>query len=228
MNLIHESFRRLFPERQFAYETEMEYNRRLGDFNANINLHHNRITLHLNLQWKDIDDEIKIGLIQHLLLKIFKARAKTQNIQLYTNFIKNIPILTPKTKSDPALAEAFLRVNQQFFSNQIEMPNLAWGQDSSRKLACYNFHNDTITVSTLFRDSSPHILDYLMYHEMLHKHFQFNHTGSRHSYHSTEFREAERKYPYFETIDKEISKIIHRKGATKRRTPSFWKNIIKI
>ncbi len=217
MNLIQESFLRLFPEKPFIYEAEMEYNRRLGDFNANINFHRNKITLHLNLQWKDIDDEIKIGLIQHLLLKIFKARAKTQNIQLYTNFVKNIPILTPKTKGDPILEESFHYINQQFFSNQIEMPNLTWGQSSFRKLACYNFHNDTITVSTLFQDAPKHILGYLMYHELLHKHHQFKHTGNRHSYHSREFREAEQKYPNFSTIDKEINTIIRQK----RRRPLF-------
>ncbi|MBS3169329.1 hypothetical protein J4210_02490 [Candidatus Woesearchaeota archaeon] len=228
MNLIQESYQRLFPEKPFIYETEMEYNRRLGDFNANISLSRNKITLHLNLQWKDIDDEIKIGLIQHLLLKIFKGRAKTQNLAVYTNFVRNIPIFTPKTKSNPTLEESFQRVNQQFFSSQMEMPNLTWGQDSFRKLACYNFHNDTITVSTLFQDSLPHILDYLMYHEMLHKHFQFKHTGSRHSYHNSEFREAERQYPDFSRIDKEISQIIHQKRTTKRRQQSLWKRMIDI
>lgn len=228
MNLIEESFLRLFPEKPFIYETEVEYNRRLGDFNANIHLYRNKITLHLNLQWKDIDDEIKIGLIQHLLLKIFKGKAKTPNITLYTNFVKNIPLLTPKTKSDPLLKESFCRVNAQFFSNLLEMPNLTWGQDSSRKLACYNFHNDTITVSTLFKETPPRILDFLLYHEMLHKQFQFKHTGSRHSYHSSEFREAEREYPSFETIDKEIHRFIHQKRTTPPKTHSFWKKIINI
>ena len=75
MNLIQESFQRLFPTKEFSYHAEIEYNRRLSDFNANIRLQHNRLSLHLNLQWKDIDEEIKIGLIQHLLLRIFKERA---------------------------------------------------------------------------------------------------------------------------------------------------------
>lgn len=221
MNLIQESFHRLFPEKPFIYEPELEYNLRLSDFNANIRFLRNKIILHLNLQWKDIDDEIKIGLIQHLLLKIFrvkgKARAKTQNMLLYTNFVKNISLLTSKTKSDPLLEESFDRLNQQFFSNQLEQPNFSWGMDSFRKLACYNFHNDTITLSTLFQDAPSHILDYLMYHEMLHKHFKFKNTGSRHSYHSAEFREAERKYPHQAKIDQEISAIIrHRKKRFKK------------
>ncbi|MEK7104469.1 MAG: hypothetical protein AAB868_00325, partial [Patescibacteria group bacterium] len=127
MDLIEESFQRLFPEKEFPYRAEMEYNRRLADFNANIRLEPRRIKVNLNLQWKDIDPEIKIGLIQHLLLRIFKKRAHTSNIELYNNFIKNIPLLTPKTKSDPLLETSFGRVNGLFLSDSVEKTNLTWG-----------------------------------------------------------------------------------------------------
>src|SRR3989344_2729344 len=103
MNLIQESFNRLFPDKEFAYTTELNYNRRLNDFNANIRLQQRIIAINLNLQWKDIDDEIKIGLIQSLLLKIFQERTNTQNLELYNNFVKNIPLVIPKTEIDPVL-----------------------------------------------------------------------------------------------------------------------------
>ena len=95
MNLIQESFQRLFPEKEFSHQTYFEYNRRLSSFNANILLRNNKISVHLNLQWKDIDNEIKIGLIQTLLLKVFKRKVNTSNIELYNNFIKNIPACIP-------------------------------------------------------------------------------------------------------------------------------------
>ena len=208
MDLIQESYLRLFPEAEFSYLVELEYNRRLSDFNANIRLAQNTIKINLNLQWKDIDDEIKVGLIQSLLLKLLRERKDTSNLDLYHNFIRNIPMLTPKTKTDPILEPSFQRVNQQFFSNQMEQPNLQWGQDSFHKLASYNFHNDSVTVSTLFETASPEILDYLMYHELLHKHLKFKAKNGRSSFHSTEFREAERQYPEQERIEKEIHAII--------------------
>jgi len=228
MNLIEESFQRLFPEKEFPYQSEMEYNRRLADFNANIRLEPRKIKVNFNLQWKDIDSEIKIGLIQHLLLKILKKRGHTQNIELYNNFIKNIPLLTPKTKSDPLLEAAFHRVNQRFLSDEVEMPNLTWGTDSFRKLASYNFHTDTITVSTLFVQAAPEILDYLMYHEMLHKHHKFKHHEGRSSFHSPAFKEDEQRYPDHELIEKRIESIIRRKKYAGRytrvrpRKSGFW------
>ena len=224
MNLIKESYQRLFPEKEFPYQTYFEYNRRLSDFNANIKFDRKKISIHLNLQWKDIDNEIKIGLIQSLLLKIFKKKASTQNINLYNNFVRNIPILTKKTKSDPLLDESFYRVNQQFFFNQIEKPNLTWGSDSKRKLASYNFHDDTVTVSTIFKDSKQEILDYLMYHELLHKYHKFNHKNGRSFYHTKEFKEDENLFPNKPQLEKEITQIIRISKVPKKRSIfSFFK-----
>ncbi|MBI2664991.1 M48 family metallopeptidase [Candidatus Woesearchaeota archaeon] len=213
MDIIQESFQRLFPGKEFTYQTEMQYNRRLSEFNANIRLHQNRIQVNLNLQWKDIDEEIKIGLIQALLLKIFKKKADSQNIELYNNFVKSIPLLTPKTDADPLLQASFQRVNSLFFNSQMEQPNLRWGTASRRKLACYNFHDDSIKVSTLFKESRIEVLDYLMYHELLHKYFKFKHQNGRSSFHTTAFREAERKYPLYESMEKEINKITRKKAS---------------
>ena len=219
MNLIQTSYQRLFPDTQLPYQTAMEYNRRLSDFNANIRLSRNTLFLHLNLQWKDIDEEIKIGLVQHLLLRILKKKGNTPNIDLYHNFIRNIPTLMPKTKNDQMLESSFVRINHQFFQNHVEQPNLEWGTNSFRKLASYNFHNDTITVSTLFTDARAEILDFLMYHEMLHKHHKFKHHNGRSSFHTREFREAEHAYPDHEMIEKEITAILRQK----RRRTSWWR-----
>jgi hypothetical protein len=219
MTLIQESFQRLFPEREFKYKTYLEYNRRLGNFNANIKYDYNKISIHLNLQWKDIDNEIKIGLIQTLLVKVFKTKKRqTSNINLYNNFIKNIPTLTKKVHSDPVLESSFHRVNSKFFFNQIEKPNLKWGTNSRRKLASYNFHDDTVTVSTIFKESREELLDYLMYHELLHKHHKFNHKNGRSFFHTKQFKSDENLYPNKIDIEREISKIIRTSRVPKKKS----------
>ncbi len=220
MNLLPESYYRLFHQ-PIPYQTRLEYNLRLADFNANIRLRNNTLFLHLNLQWKDIDEEIKIGLIQHLLLRLLKkksiANINTPNIKLYHNFIKNIPLLTPKTRSDPLLQRSFQRVNQQFFQNLMEQPNLGWGEAAFRKLAHYNFHDDSITVSSLFKEAVPELLDYLMYHELLHKHYKFEHKNGRSAYHTREFKEAERRYPDYKGVEKQVNSLVR-----SRRRRNFW------
>jgi len=214
--MIQESYIRLF-NKDCSYETKLEYNRRLSPFNANIKLHRNKINVNLNLQWKDIEEEIKIGLIQHLLLKIFKQKKSTANIDLYNNFVKQIPLLAPKTKSDPHLKNSFNRLNEQYFFT-MELPNLQWGRASFRKLASYNFHSDTVTVSTLFKDARQEVLDFLMYHELLHKHHQFEHNNGRNSYHSPAFKRDEAMYPNFKEMEKEIERIIRKNKPARKRS----------
>ena len=229
MPLIRESFQRLFPNKEWNYQEDMEYNRRLSNFNANISLRRDKIKVNLNLEWKDIDDEIKIGLIQHLLLKIFKKKGNTQNIDLYNNFVRNIDILAVKDKFDPILEQSYNRLNSQFFDNTLEKPNLVWGRDSCRKLASYNFHNDTITMSTIYKGGKDDMLDQVMYHELLHKFFKFGHKNGRNSFHSPEFKRAERKFPRFHEIEREIGQLIRTKkrmktihGRKERKNGSLW------
>jgi len=211
MNLIQESYQRLFPDKQFNYKTKIEYNRRLSPFNANITRSSDEIKINVNLQWKNIDDEIKIGLMQHLLTKIFKSKRNTPNIELYHNFLKQIPSMTPKTKTDFILEKSFNRVNEQFFGGGMQQPNLQWGKEARRKLASYNYQSDMVTVSNVYKNASQQVLDYLMYHELLHKHFQFTCKNGRSTYHSREFKEAERLFPNQKEVEQETHKLARKK-----------------
>ncbi len=238
MDIIKESYGRLFPEKAFLYETKIEYNQRLAPFNANIKLRGETILLCMNLQWKDIDSEIKIGLVQSLLLKVLQRNnggggegkigrvERTMNIELYNNFIRNIPMLTPKIEGDVTLEEVFRELNGRFFEGGLEKPNVRWGEKAFRRLAHYNFHTDTITISETFREATREVLEYIMYHEMLHKELAFTHKEGRHSYHSPEFKRRERLFPGFERIEKEITQFVRKQKRGMRggvfRGKQFW------
>lgn len=222
MTLIARAYEQLFGT-ESTYSTSMEYNRRLAPFNANIRLSRNNLKVNLNLQWKSIEDEIKIGLIQHLLVRLFKSKRHTRNIDLYNNFLRNIDVLAPKDNIDPHLERTFDILNKEFFFDQLEKPNLQWGTASFRKLASYNFHNDTITVSTLFKDASKDVLGYLVYHEMLHKHHKFSHKNGRSSYHSTAFRQDEAKYPNQKDMERALSMIARKKKGKKGILSSLFR-----
>ena len=230
MSLVQQSYQRLFPLDDFPYQAFLNYNKKLGDFNANIRLKGQILEIRMNAKWKDIDDETKIGLIQHLLLKIVKKKKKTSNIELYHSFVKNIPVLTPKNNIDGQLLDSFSRVNEQLLDGQLELPNLTWGKETFRKLAHYNFHTDTITMSSLFKEAPLEIVDYIMYHEMLHKHLQFTSKNNRSSYHSPTFKRMEQMYPNYNMIEKRITSMVRSKRLSTRRKPqkkSFFKSLIQ-
>lgn len=232
MNLIQHSFQQLFPNKQFGYQPILKYNKKLGDFNANIRIQDNILQINMNYKWKPIDSEIKIGLIQTLLLKMFAKRYRCKNktsfnIELYNNFVKKIPLLTPKTKTHPTLENSFHRVNQNYFHELIDQPNLVWGTDSTTKLACYNFHNDTVTVSTIFKDAPQEVLDYLIYHELLHKKQKYRCKNNRNYFHTKQFRQAENLFHNKNIVERQINQIIRNYKKTKAKTRSFLSIISK-
>ena len=109
MNIIQEAFQKLYPDKTLNYSVSIKYSGRFKAYNANvqINKHTYHLVFNLSRSWRGINREIQIGLIQNLLIKIFRQKASSTNIDLYNSFIKNLHISIPKTSSDPILLESF-------------------------------------------------------------------------------------------------------------------------
>ena len=213
-SLVKEAFKQLYPEKDLRYDVSLKYSRKFNAYNANVKLYRNSLMFHFSRDWKNISKEIQIGLVQELMTKVLKDRRKTINMDLYNMFMKNVHIAVPKTKTDEILEESFNRVNDDYFYGMIEKPNLQWGSASTSKLGSYEYGSDTITISLIFKDESKELLDYVMYHEMLHKKFKFQNKASRNIHHSAEFKKMEAKFKNRELLEKEISRLArkHRLG----------------
>ncbi len=143
-------------------------------------------------------------------------KVTTLNMQLYDDFIKGVSEVTVSNgSSDEKLESSFNRVNEKYFLGLIDKPQLEWGTDSFRKLASYEYHTNTITVSSLFSEAPERLLDYLMYHEMLHKKLKFSSSNGRTRHHSSEFRRMEHKFEGSGTIEEELNAFI--RGSPRRR-----------
>lgn len=99
------------------------------------------------------------------------------------------------------LARIFNRVNQFYFNGEIDPPHLKWGDRvTHRKFGHYSYATDTVVISkSLDTETIPdYVLDYLMYHELLHKKVGFQSTGNRRLAHTTEFKEMEKEFPAYQ------------------------------
>jgi hypothetical protein len=99
------------------------------------------------------------------------------------------------------LKAAFRRVNQRYFKNQMVPPRLSWGQRlSRRKLGHYQPATDTIQVSrTLDNPDVPrYVVDFVVYHELLHKQIGIQVNGGRRYSHTPAFKQAERRFQRFQ------------------------------
>ncbi len=218
MNIIEEAFRKLYPNREFNYPSSLKYSRQFNPYNANIKFGYNHIELKLSREWKKINREIKIGLIQSLMKKLWKTKNSTMNIDFYNNFLKKVHLITPKVKNDPILEESFNRVNEKYFGGFIERPNLVWGGETFRKLGSYDLQGDVISISAVFKKSDSRLLNYVMHHEMLHKKHKFEDRKGRTYFHTKKFKEAEKAFENSEKLEKEINLFLRKF----KRKKSWW------
>lgn len=206
MGFVEESFKLIYPDKNFNYDVSLRYSGRFKPYNANIMLRGNNLILNLSREWKEISDDIRIGLIQTLLLKIFKGKKQTMNIDLYNSFIRKLHLAIPKTATEP-VEESFNRVNDKYFYGIIEKPNLKWGSGSLSRLGYYEYQTDMINVSSIFRNAPSHLIDYIMYHEMLHKKHKFNVKNGRSYHHTSMFKKDEKEFENWKGVERELKRF---------------------
>lgn len=209
MNLLEQAYTQLFPENPFPYKARVIYSGKFVGYNANVKLYpqKNILELAMSKQWQEIDAEITVGLIQVLLAKLFKKKKMTMNIELYHLFLKHAHLAAPRIAAPQELVEAFHRVNDNYFSGMMDQPNLIWGKESTRKLGSYDYGRDTITMSRVLQDVRQEILDYIMYHELLHKKHKFSFKNGRNYHHTRRFKNDEKKFENAQAIEKELQRF---------------------
>lgn len=248
--LVEDAFSRLFPGIEFSFTAAVNYSGRFKPYNATVRRIGSRLYFSLSSSWKEVSREIVIGLVQHLLVRILRKerffaaaadmvmknngrKLTSLNMQLYEDFIKGISEVAAvdHTGHDEKLDASFQRVNERYFLSFVDKPNLRWGADSFRKLASYDYHTNTVTVSSLFSGAPEHLLDYLVYHELLHKKLKFSSgNGSRAVHHGGEFRKLEKNFEGSSTIEDELNSFL-RQSRRSRPCPasSFgWRRLFMI
>lgn len=98
------------------------------------------------------------------------------------------------------LEEMFDALNERHFDGQLGRPRLSWSRATARALlGHYDPAHHAIVVSRIFdRPGVPRFLvEYLLYHEMLHIKHPVTQRRARRCFHSAEFRAEERRFPQY-------------------------------
>ncbi len=96
------------------------------------------------------------------------------------------------------LETVFDDLNLRYFNGLMGRPILTWSEQAARRLlGHYDAAHNTIVVSRIFdRPSCPlYVLEYLLYHEMLHLKHPVKTRGTRRCVHSAAFRAEEKLFP---------------------------------
>ena len=96
------------------------------------------------------------------------------------------------------LETVFEQLNTRFFHGLMARPRLSWSPTKTRRiLGHYDPAHNAIIISRIFDHPGmpQYVLDYIVYHEMLHLKHPVKLRGSRRCVHSAEFQAEEKLFP---------------------------------
>lgn len=181
---------------------------------------------------RDAPAEFHAALAQILIRKLFRRRVPAKDLQIYRNYLSQ-PVIYEKTAANRRnrgrkvittakgevydLNEVFLFLNQIYFQNSLPTPVLTWSaRETFRTLGHHDSAHETIAISKSLDDKQVprFVVEYVVYHEMLHiKHPTVHHNGRRYN-HTPAFRRDEESFAYFEEAEAWIERNV---AALKRK-----------
>lgn len=105
------------------------------------------------------------------------------------------------TGSLVAIEALYHELNARHFGGALGAPRIRWGARlTRRKLGHYDPASDVIELSRTLDlpDTPPLLVEFVLYHEMLHRRLGVVRTGRRVRAHTREFRRAERAFPDYD------------------------------
>lgn len=111
------------------------------------------------------------------------------------------------------LDAVFDRVNERFFGSAMERPQIAWSRRPTRRVfGHYQFGRDRLTLSlSLDSDAVPEfVVDFIMFHELLHKKHGLTRISERLYAHTAAFRAEEKGFPQYPEAQRELARLARR------------------
>lgn len=176
-----------------------------------------RLFIRVSDLFRDAPAEIVHALAMILLSKLYRKKVDGSHQWTYRTFILGADIQqraraartergrTPRRLNASGryrhLDPCFERLNLKYFGGTLNKPRLSWSEKRSKRiLGRYDMTRDTIFISRLFDAPSvpSFMLDYVMFHEMLHVKHQSRVKDCRVQVHTPEFRLDERTFEQYD------------------------------
>jgi hypothetical protein len=108
------------------------------------------------------------------------------------------------------LEKIFADLNRRFFAGRLGLVQLGWTPRRSRTiLGHYDSAHRAISISRWLDspEAPPYLVEYLVFHEMLHARYPVKRQGHRRVIHSAEFRVAEKRFPEYEQAVRQLRRL---------------------
>lgn len=165
---------------------------------------------------RDAPDEVLKALIHILIARALRRKPASAWLDTFHHYIqrpeveashtqmrrtRSRKILSPPQGKYHDLDCSFQRVNRRYFQESLAKPNLSWSPTRSRRQLGYHDASLNLIVVSRYLDRRivpEFMVDFIMYHELLHIAISPTIRQGKRIIHSTEFRRMERKFEQYD------------------------------
>jgi len=212
--LFHESYRDLRP-RSPVPELKVEFYS-FANINNTIRLREGRLLVRVSDLLEGAPEYVLRAIAHILVAKMYRKPLDRDHVIRYRRYVSaqhmsrkahlvrqirgRKQIVSPRGLTYD-LEAVFEDLNLRFFHGLLARPQMSWSSERARnRLGHYDPAHNAIIVSRLFDDPRiPRFLvEYIVYHEMLHLKHPVKLRGSRRCVHPAEFQAEERLFPHLD------------------------------
>jgi hypothetical protein len=223
-DIYRETFERLGPKRR-PLSIEVRFYPYVG-INHTIRVRDGRVYVRIAEICNDMPMDAQRGLACILVGKLLGKKTPTETRQPYEDYVKSREIRTRADNSKRSrgrkvvtsskgeiydLDEVFDSLNFWYFGGRLQKPTLTWSpRKSYHILGHHDSTHDTVSISrSLDSKIVPRfVVEYVLFHEMLHiAHPTVHHNGRRY-HHTPAFRRDERRFTHFRQAERWIEENI--------------------
>ncbi len=168
------------------------------------------------------------GLAYILVGKLLRKKIPAGAREVYSAYVKSSAVRERASENKRArgrkvmttskglvydLDEIFVSVNAKYFDSAIPKPALTWSaRKTYRILGHHDATHDHVAISKSLdsADVPRYVVEYVVFHEMLHIAHPTRHLNGRRYNHTAAFRHDERKFEHYEEAEKWIERNVRK------------------
>jgi hypothetical protein len=211
VEIFHRAYRELRP-RAAMPEIHVHFFP-FASINNTVRLRDNRLLFRISDLLEAAPESVLHAIAHILIAKIYRKNIDPRHAARYRQYIGSKAITEKahllrqmrgrKRMEGPVgnvydLNELFDELNTRFFFGLLARPQMTWSQSSARNmLGHYDPAHNAIVISRVFDHIRVprYVVEYIVYHEMLHLKHPVKLRGTRRCVHSTQFQKEEKLFP---------------------------------
>lgn len=223
LEIFQQTYQELHPSSAIP-ELKIEFFA-FANVNNTIRLRNGRLLVRLSDLLEGAPDAV-LGAIAHILLaKMYRRPIDRVQAARYRKYVGSHDLVRKahlvrqmrgRKRLRPArgyvydLDAIFEDLNTRFFHGLLGRPRMSWSQTKTRRiLGHYDPAHNAIIISRIFDHTAVprYVLEYIVYHEMLHLKHPVRLRGSRRCVHSAEFQAEEKLFPHMTEANAFLKRI---------------------